>query len=148
MNKFRLAVDNQEISGFILISPIKGQNPIKFDNIDDGEALELILDNILEYIPSEQTLSFFKVLSNKLAHGGTATIVGKDLRLLTEAFVRGEIDIISFNRLIYGEKTHAWQFKLSGITLGDVNDICKSIGLNILERRLDGYDFIIKIQRP
>jgi hypothetical protein len=146
--RFRLAVDDHEIQGFTLISPLKGQNPIKLEGIDDGECQELIVDNVIEYVPSEQTLAFAKLVMAKLAHGGTATIIGQDLYMVTEAFIRGEIDIISFNKLIYGQKNHAWNFKLSGITLGDVNDICKSLGLNVLERRLDGYNFIIKVQRP
>jgi hypothetical protein len=148
MNKFRLAVDNQEISGFTLISPFKGHNPIQLNEyIDDGEASEIILENILEYIPSEQILNFFKSLSAKLSHGGTCTIISKDIIILAEAFTRGEISIIDFNKILFGNKTHAWDFRISTITLADINDICKSLGLSILERKITGYDFIIKVQR-
>lgn len=146
--KFRLGIDNQEISGYTLISPIKGQNPISLsDWIDDGEANEIIVDNILEFVPVEQLMPFIKALVSKLKRGGTATIVSNDINILCEKFIRGELNVIQFNKIIFGEKNFAWNFRLSAVSLADINDICKLLQVNILERRLNDYQFIIKVER-
>jgi hypothetical protein len=146
--KFRLAMDDHELNGYKLISPIRGQNPIKIGEwIDDGEAKEIIVENILEYLPVESMTQYINMLVAKLQHGGILTIVGNDLVILCEQFARGEINIIEFNKILFGLKNHAWNFKTSCITLGDINDIAKLAGVKVIERKLDGFTFVIKVER-
>jgi hypothetical protein len=134
---------------YTLISPLGGKNPLKLnDYIDDGEADELILDHVLEYCPAENIYNYLTLAAKKLAKGGTLTIMGTDLVILSEAFIRGEVNIVDFNKVLFGTKQHPWDFKLSAICLSDVNDILKSFGLKLLERKLSGHEFTIKVERP
>jgi hypothetical protein len=148
MNKFYLSMSDFEINGYRLISPLKGENPVKInDIIDDGEAKEIIVDNILDYIAVEQLSQYIRMLAGKLQHSGKLIITGNDLTIICEQFIRGEVNVIDFNRLLFGLKNHAWNFKLSSITLGDIVEICKLCGLKILERKLNGPLFVIKAER-
>jgi len=146
--KYRLAIDDFELNGYTLISPLKGQNPIKIgEYLDDGEAEEIICDNILENIPTENLMVFIRALSSKLKHGGILVFTGTDVMMLVEKYTRGEISIIDFNKILFGLKNYAWAFKLACITLSDINEICEQVGLKVLERKLDGTEFCIKVQR-
>lgn len=148
MKKVRLAFDDFELNGYELITPLKGQNPVKINNyLDDGEADEIICDNILEYVPISNLMEFIKALSGKVKHEGTITFVGQDLMIISEAYIRGEIDILSLNKTLFGLANHAWNFKLSCVTLSDVNEICGQLGLKVLERKLNNTEFVIKVQR-
>lgn len=146
--KVRLAIDDFHLNGFLLISPLDGKNPIKIDQfVDDGECEEIILEDILDYVPTSQVMNYIKSLSAKLKHGGTLTICGKDIEILSEEFIRGDINIIDFNKLVFGLQNHAWNFKNNFITLNDLNEIFLSLGMKILQRELNGHNFIIKIER-
>ena len=146
--KIRLAFDDFELNGYELISPLKGKNPLKLDEyIDNGEADEIICDSILEYVPVSNLMDFIKVLATKIKHGGTIVFTGQDLMMLAEQYIRGEIDILSLNKTLYGLANHAWNFKLSCVTLSDVNEICQQLNLKVLERKLNNTEFVIKVQR-
>jgi hypothetical protein len=149
MRKLILAVTDFQLNGYELISPVFGKNPLRISEyVDDGESSEIICDNILSYCPTEQMLHYITALSKKLVHGGQLTFTGIDALLLCEALIRGEINIINYNELLFGLHQHAWQFKMSAINLYDIEDMCKGLGLKIKEKSINGYNYIIKVERP
>ena len=148
MSKFILAVTDYKMSGFRTISPVFGENPLRISEyIDDGEAQELILDDILSYCPTSQILHYLRAVSKKLAHGGQLVVRGLDVLLLSEGLIRGELNIIQYNQLMFGEHNHAWSFKQSALHGYDVLDICEQLGLKNKERSINGFYFTYKFER-
>lgn len=147
--KFFLSVTNHELKGYKLISPLKGQNPTKINEfIDDGEATEIIAERILEYVPAEEVMNYVSLLAKKLAHKGQLIITSTDIVILSEKFIRGEINIIDFNKILFGSKTHAWDFKMSAVSLGDINEVATVLNLKVLEKNIDDFTFTIRLERP
>ncbi len=149
MSKYRLALDDFKLGQYIPLSPAYGVNPVKIEKcICDGEATELVLENVLDYCPAENLVHYMTVLARKLAHSGTLSIANADATLLAEHFIRGELTIIDYNRLLFGTKDHSYNFKMATIQLCDVEDVGRQVGLKVLEKSISGFNFVIKLERP
>jgi len=147
--KYRLALDDYKLGEYIPISPFYGINPVKIDkHICDGEAQEIILESVLEYCPVENLVHYMGILARKLAHGGKLIVVNADATILAEQFIRGQLGIIEYNKLLFGSKDHAYAFKLATIQLCDVEEVGRQVGLKVLEKSLNNFNFIIKFERP
>lgn len=146
--KFLLSVEQPLLlSGYTIISPINGQSPLDLSIIDDGEADEIICHNVLQYVPIENMRSYLELLSKKLAHKGRLIIVSYDSISLVSDYYHGKIDTYRFNELIYGTKQWAWDFKQSIVSLDEVNETVRTLGLKVNSRKLHNNQFSIIVER-
>jgi len=59
-------------SGYINLDPRKGDDIFNLTSheIDDGECLEILVEDCLEYIPHKKAVEAIKAWVSKLRHGG------------------------------------------------------------------------------
>lgn len=146
--KFLLSVEQPPLlSGYTIISPVNGQSPLDLAMIDDGEADEIICHHILQYVPIENMRTYLELLSKKLAHGGRLIITSYDSISLTDNYCHGRIDTYQFNQLIYGSKQWAWDFKQSIVSLDEINETVRELGLKVNSRKLHNNQFSIICER-
>jgi hypothetical protein len=112
------------------------------DYIEDGEAEEIILDDIIEYIRSDIFIMVFEKCIKKIKHGGKIIITGTDIYLVCKAFVEYKISIEELNLLVYGNA------KNIGLTSETISKYLEKIGFKIIKRRHEIYDYLIEAQRP
>lgn len=142
--KLQLAVTQHKLSGYTLVSPLNGDNPLNLElYVDNGEAEEIVCDNILEYVPIENLGIYLQNLTAKLAHGGKLIITSTDLDLVVQAYIRREINTLDVNQILYGQKTHAWDFKISCVNMFELTEVLKSLGLKIMEKRYHKYNYVV-----
>ena len=146
--KVLLTIDDQSLNGYRKISPINGENPLFLDRwIDDGECYEIIVDGILDYVPFEQLQNYVTGLSKKLAKNGKLIVVGTDALEIAHSYFSGIIDTPQYNKLVYGEKRHSWEFKQGMLQLEELCELFKSLNLKIINKRLYNFKYSITVER-
>lgn len=146
--KFLLSVEQPPIlSGYTIVSPINGQSPLDLSMIDDGEATEIICHHVLQFVPIENMRAYLELLSKKLSHGGKLIITSYDAISLVADLYHNRIDTYKFNQIIYGSKQWAWDFKQSIVSLDEVNEIVRELGLRVNSRKLHNHQFSIICER-
>lgn len=154
--KLRLSVNAEPLNGYINIDPRPqnvGQNVIcqDFKNIsnvaDIAECTELRCDNVLEYIPVDELLNVVTHWVSRLRHGGTIVLNSIDALAVAKAFMKNEINTIQFNHLLFGDSTHPWNIKSSIITLYEIAEILKRLGLVINKKRINNFEISIEAIR-
>ena len=117
--------------------------------IDDAEAIEIIANNVLEYVPQSEVIEFLTKIVNKLQHGGTLIITGVDAYTAAKDFVSYKISIEYFNALLHGGQEGGEKTKHTTLTLhGMVNFLQTRFGLKIISKVLEEHNFSIEAQRP
>ncbi len=147
--KLKLSTNKQEeIEGVIkVVSPEHGDNIYDLDKYADHNECEEVLCELADYVPTAKLQQFITSLTTKLAHKGKLTVIGTDALQVTHAFKNGKIDIIEFNKLVYGERTKVWNFKQSLVSLHDVHAIMKAAGLKIITKRLSDFQYLLVGER-
>jgi hypothetical protein len=79
--------------------------------IDDGELTELIVLDILDYVPACKLDEVLENWLRKLGHGGTITVSVVDIREVSRAIFNNRLSIDDANELIHGKQEKEWQFK-------------------------------------
>lgn len=149
--KVWIGVDDKpfEASTYRIISPINGENPLEIASLlDDNECDEIVVDNILEFIPFARINEYLSLLVSKLRHGGKLHIHGLDANEVNKAYYGGMITLEQYNNMIFGSKTHAWAFFQSITNIYEITQVLKSAGLKILNKRLPNFHYSISAERP
>jgi hypothetical protein len=160
--KIKLSIGKKPFSGYLNIDPVPNipeehGNQFKFANcsfedldtiINASECTDIYVEDVISHIkPGE----IFKAVSNwasKLRHHGKITIVGTDLFVITKMYINGQLNTLEFNNLIYGKEDASWSFNSSQITLDEVSDLLKELGLEIISKSIEGTSFVIVGRRP
>lgn len=101
----------------------------------DGEADELIVNEVLEYFPPNQIDQIIKNWVAKLKVGGTITIRTTDIESIARGMVFGNVKgIAQTTELIYGLQEQAWKLKKSAFSLHVLCGILESHGLKIIKK--------------
>lgn len=158
--RINLLIDNPKDvrSGYVNIDPLAPANDpagrvngVLHDlshTVDDGEAVEIIANEILEYHPGGVLDDVINNWLKKLAHGGTITLSTIDVREVARNIWLGTIDLDEANTLLYGEQKTQWQFKKCALSLSDIVGAVEEKGFKILQKRVSALRATVTIQRP
>ncbi len=144
--KLNLFIDpnkQTEVPNYINVSNIGN-----FDTIAEfGECSEIVGLDIIEYIPHNllrETLSYWV---SKLAHGGLLTLSATHLETLIKAYYRKELKNQLFNELLFGKQDLPCNFKKGSVNLEEIRDFLISLKTKVVECRIVGTQFFIKVVR-
>lgn len=111
-------------------------------HVEDGEAEELIIDGVLEFVPIVDVMDTLTRWVKKLRHGGIIIINGYDAYLICKAFTEFNITIEQFNIMIHGNG------KSVNLTCMGLSHFLSDAGLKIKQRRIDQFKYSIEAIRP
>jgi len=143
--------------GYLNIDPITGQNnevSVKADirNLDelvaDAECVELVAENVLDYLEASEADQALRNWVKKLRRGGKIIIGGIDAHQISKMFYYKEISIEKFNLLTHGQFSKSWDVLMSHTTIEDLQQKLKDCGIKILKKRIDGFNLVIEGERP
>ena len=143
-------------NGYLNIDPISGEldGGVKADvrNLDeivmDSECVEIIAEEVLDYLELESAKAAIAHWIKKLRHGGKIIISGTDYYEVCKQAMQKTIDINQFNHLIHGGFVQPWDVKMSHMSINDLQNELNSHGIKILKRRVNGFSMVIEGERP
>lgn len=106
-----------------------------------GEAIKIVAENIINYIPYQQIDDFVKVILTKLRAGGSIVIGGTDLFALGSGLYSGYIKELEFINLVYD------QGKRSICSAVSMKKFLQGQGLKITSMDVDNYLFCIEAKK-
>jgi hypothetical protein len=117
--------------------------------VDNAEAIQIILEEALDYVPLTKLADFLETTVRKLRHGGTLIVVGTDALAVAKDFSQYKIPIEEFNVMLHGGEQGPHQVKTATLTMhGVVNFLRNEYGLKILRQTIDDYTYVVEAQRP
>lgn len=110
-------------------------------SVDDATCLSIHLSDCMDYIPPQER---YKLLGNaikKLRHGGELTISGTDILAVAQQINSFMLSIDKANSILY-------QGRLSSDSVNNVLNNVQSMGLELINVKIDGVFYSIKTRRP
>lgn len=146
MNKVRFYTKKDfELSGYknILVEKIED---IDLSQIDDGELDELILDDVIDFMPIDKVEDLIKALSIKIKKQGNIIFTGRDLYEVSKEFSKYDISIVEANKGIFGDNPN-FPRRL-GFTVSTLSNFLKEeCKLKILKKRVNKYEYCVEATR-
>jgi hypothetical protein len=84
--------------------------------VDDAEATEIIINNVLEFVALPGLAGFLEHIVRKLRHEGTLIITGVDAYLVAKDFLSYKLSIEEFNMFLHGKQNDAANVKKATLT--------------------------------
>jgi hypothetical protein len=155
--KINITLDNPNcLNGYLNLDPIlreAGTCKIKADvtNIDEyvdiAECTELRAYNVLSFFDSNKVDKILNNWISKIRIGGTIEISEIDFEKVFKAYSRGDIDIIKFNKMLFGEQNQSWEFRKSALNMDSISEVFKNRNFEIIEKTYINFNFIVKAKR-
>lgn len=157
--KINLLLDNtgDVRSGYINIDPFAPDNDaagrLKGDIsnldhvVDDGEAIEIIALEVLDYFPGHQADAILTNWLKKLARSGRLTLSVVDVREVARAICANEMSPEDINEHLHGKQEKPWQYRKSAYTLTQIAEVLGNLGYKILARRVQNFRAVITVER-
>ena len=129
-------------------------NVIKADvrNLDDvsldNECLEVVAEDILDYLQINEARSVLSHWISKLRHGGKIIVGGTDIAEVCRMFYKRAIDLESLNEVLHGSFQESWSVKLSHTTMESLASFLESQGIKVTKKRIEGFKMIVEGERP
>jgi hypothetical protein len=114
---------------------------------ENGEATEILSENVLEYIPLDH---YFGTISNwlsKLRHNGKLIIVTQDIYGLTRKYLNGELNLGEYNLAMFGSSSAPAQ-KRSGVSMHELKQLVKQVGLTLEKSYFSDNNITLILRRP
>tara|TARA_Y100000593_G_scaffold83590_1_gene157700 strand:- start:14031 stop:14495 length:465 start_codon:yes stop_codon:yes gene_type:complete len=153
--KIRITVgDDQKLSGYTNIDPITKFDDLSVDIRDldevvsDAECMEILSDDVIDYLEKEESMRVISHWAKKLRHGGKIIVTSIDAHEVARSFYRKEIDVQTFNKAIHGSFTQPWDVRLSQTTLEELSSFLESNGLQVTKKRINGIKLVVEAERP
>lgn len=143
--KIHVSVDGEAVGNYIEVNPKTGGN-IVFLPCADNEAEEILAEGICDYIPRVQLPAVLAHYASKLKHGGKLVIGGTEIKELAKAVVLGD-DFEMFNKMLFGSFDDVWRIKSGATSIIEIVDALKQLGLKIIGKKLNGYNFLVEAVR-
>ena len=144
--KLYLHVNKEPLTGYNNINLIT--DTINMQNLDHlcekAECIELILDNVLSYIPLKTLENFLKNLITRLRYNGKLIITDFNLDSVIDKYSNGVISMYELNDKLFDSRTSA---KRSGFTIQYIENIIKSSNISIESIQLNDDSFMIIAKR-
>lgn len=143
----RLYITNgpDELSGYTIYSPIKGNDIRKLDDdlVGDSECTEILAPNIVDFIPLSFLVSVLQNYIRKLRKNCEITLGGTDVYILARDIAARTNHPSQINSLIYGGP-NSWDLKSGLIGINDLVGLLEELGLKITHKSLDGITYLVK----
>ena len=144
--KIYFCVNKQPLVGYNNINV--AEQKVDFGNLDmvcaRAECTEIILDDMLEYIPLQQVPGLLVQLITRIRKNGRLIINSLDLNETIKQYSNGLLSIADFNAMIYGNTNI---HKCSAFSHTDLHGILVSNGLQSMSIELLTNSFTIIAQR-
>jgi len=116
---------------------------------DDAEVMELIGNNVLEFIPLPELMGFLEHMVQKIRRGGKLIITGVDAYTVAKDYAAYKISIEDFNVLLHGNQRDVQNTKVATLTMhGMVAFLRHGAGLTITRQHLEDHNYVIEATRP
>ena len=147
-------------NGYLNIDPISGSDSgdaggaIKADirNLDeiimDSECVEIIAEDVLDYLVRNDAIVTLQHWVTKLRKGGKIIVGGTDSFEVSKQFCQKIIGVDEFNTIMHGGFSQPWDTKLSHTSLEDLQQQLESYGIKIIKKRVNGFRLVIEGERP
>ncbi len=112
---------------------------------EEYESDEIYSDDILNYINADKLENYIQHLASKLKRGGKLRLGGQDYIEISKMAIRQDFNVMEFNRLLFGSSSE--RPIESAITLQFIVDIITKLGMRVLMKRINGYEFFIEAER-
>jgi len=152
--KIRITVgENDKLNGYVNIDPITKIGGLSIDVRDisevvsDSECVELISEDVIDYLEKEQSIQALSGWIKKIRRGGKIIVTSIDAYAVAKSFYRKEIDIATFNKIIHGSFSAPWDVRLSHTTIEELCDLFQSKGLKVTKKRINGIKLIVEAER-
>ena len=115
---------------------------------DDGECEAVLAMSVLDYFPPSASHRLIQHWSKKLEHFGTLTVSFTDMYRLAKAITNRNVNLKEANELLHGKQEKGWQIRRSTLSMDIMTEFMHDCGLQILSKRYEGYNAIVKARRP
>lgn len=116
--------------------------------VDNGEADEIIAENVVEYIPSPNLAATLSNWVSKLRVGGKLILTFTDAKLVSKEFSNYRTTLEEFNSSIHGSQEKPYLIKRCSVT---TLDLCKHLTENhnvkVVKRRINNSKGSIVVER-
>lgn len=76
--------------------------------IPESSCESIVANNHIEFLHIKEVGGFMKFLSSRLAPGGKVYMAGSDCVEISRLMYTNDINIITFNELMFSDRTSAW----------------------------------------
>ena len=136
--EFKINIGFKEMRGYIL-----SKNPNLDEVCEAAQAIEILGDEILNYIPVKHLGQLIQHWRSKLRIGGRLILGGTDLIEMAKAIVTKQTNPYIANQVLFGIDCD----RVSCLTLDDIENLVRAQDLKIISKRLDGINFLIEAVR-
>lgn len=146
--KIQITTNNQPMSGYLYVSPSQGQDLSNLDNVlADNECNEIFAEDMIDYLPLNKMMPVVTHWVKKLRHNGKIILGGTDVYELSKRVVRGEINTIQANELLFGNQDSTWSVKRGQINMKDLVDLLQELGLKVTKKVLVDMTMVVEAVR-
>jgi len=142
--KLYIMVNQQPLQGYVNIDVSK--HPIDLGNLDqvceDAECTEIVLNDILRFIPYSQIPTVIQHLSKKLRHNGKVTFIFSDLNNIIRKYNKATINEQDLNNLMFsngGRSCFSYTYLLA---------IIKAVKIDVKSVDIGDNQVIVIAERP
>ena len=140
--KVNVTINPSNVSGYLNIDASSGGDIGGFGGIvSDSEAVEILATDIINFVPYDKIEDLIDEWIKKLRHGGRLVIGGVDASEVCRAVTQTSMSIEDFNQIVHNGRA-------SQMCISKLSEILSNKGLNILKKRLSGFNMIVEAQRP
>lgn len=111
-----------------------------YNEIEAASVKEIFAADAIDLLSCKDVYTALKVLTSKLRHGGKLIIGGTDITLVAKAIVTQQLNLVDANNLIHGVNCE----KHTQISMSDLIDLLRSLGLVVTRKVIDGYGFFVE----
>lgn len=119
-----------------------GLKPIEINElalIDDGSAIYILADKIIDAFKPEQRPIILGEIVRKIRYGGKLTITGLDLASITKAYNYGNIGFDEFMRTVYDRS--------SATSIEKMAEALQAAGLSPGRATHNNYEYLLDAER-
>ena len=143
--KLNLLWSGHALNGYVNVDPFGFGDENKVvadlknldDVVDDSEAMEIIAEDIIDFLPLGDVEDAINHWIKKLRHGGRIIVGGVDMFEACKAFSTYTIDLAMANYLLHGAQEQPWEERHANFTLLGLAQFLEDRGLKIITKR--GY---------
>ena len=106
---------------------------------DDGEATEIMVDDILHSFSLKEVENILQLIASKIKKGGKLILYLTDIELLSHMLTTGSITFNDFNDCFF----HSGQSIKSFISSDFIFDILNRLGFKINQKQIKNFTLII-----
>ena len=116
------------------------QDNLRLENLEANQATHILADHVFRFITVDEVLAYIKIWISRLRKGGLLHINDIDFIRIANNAICKNTTIPETNRILYNNRK-------SCLTLEDISDILKNLGLKIEEKRFCGIEYSITARR-